>query len=592
MIDRSVKTLPSSSLSDRRGDQWCSIRWTMVFVSTILSLVPLFIVGTSQREGIPIGEFGYLATSMSASGTLDDAAFNSQTDDAVHLSKSFEFARVMGPYLGIALPVMMDVIVDIYAFVTQPMRANNVLRLSLLERVVFVVGVFVNGLYLLFPLNWNPMLMFTIQSIFANINTLLTAAPIVIFLERSTDVMTPLLTTVLIILLCSGIVALNFTFLLVTDLTSMTYVALYTYSEVSLSICFGSIILACFWSLFCYLSTNHWLYQCFGWNASTVGKSLDDELDPFKKFSVYKVPALHMIALCTMCGINIYWFNTPTIIPVRNVSLLNLLLLFSTSLILTIEMRVRQNEVMHGLFLLDSKKSFVRFISHEVRTPLSTALMGLELLGMDLNDEAEADENIHSSSAVASLPQEDFEALQLVHESLRVAAAIFDNLAEYDALGHEDQKMDLTLTSLNIATLIHRIVRPLQLQARRSNVEMSIDCLDAMVDVDQRRMDQAIRALVSTAIALTPKTGSVTISLRLENEKNYHDNRPFSSLLGPGSIAKKNNRISFAMNRHIRRASSHSSHAYVPGTLIPSFAIVEIKYDGPGFDKVRDIYYT
>ena len=46
------------------------------------------------------------------------------------------------------------------------------------------------------------------------------------------------------------------------------------------------------------------------------------------------------------------------------------------------------------------------------------------------------------------------------------------------------------------------------------------------------------------------------------------------------------------MNRHIRRASSHSSHAYVPGTLIPSFAIVEIKYDGPGFDKVRDIYYT
>ena len=570
------------------------IQWTMVFVSTILSLVPLFINGTPQRERFPTGEFSYLSNSTSISGTLDDVAFNSLTDDAVHLSKSFEFARVMGPYLGIALPVMMDVIVDIYVFVTQPRRENNVVRLSLLERAVFIVGVFVNGLYLLFPLDWNPMIMFSIQSIFANINTLLTAAPIIIFLERTIDVMTPLLTAFLIVLLCTGIVCLNFTFLLVTDLTSLTYKALYTYSEVSLSVCFGSIILACCWSLFCFLSTNRWLQQCFGWvsGSSTAGTSSSEKSDPFQEFLLNQVPAAHAVALTIMCVINIYWFNTPTEVPIRNESLLNLLLLLSTALILTVEMRIRQNEIIHGLFLLDSKKSFVRFVSHEVRTPLSTAMMGLELLGVNVNDEANEDENIHTSSAVTSLPQEDFEALQLVHESLSVAVSIFDNLAEYDSLGHEHQKMDLNFISLNAATLIHRIVRLLQLQARRSNVEMSVDCLDVMVDVDQRRMAQAIRALVSTAIALTPKTGSVTISLRLENEKNYHDNRPFSSLLGPGSIAKKNNRISFAMNRHIRRASSHSSHAYVPGTLIPSFAIVEIKYDGPGFDKVRDIYYT
>ena len=391
------------------------VQWTMIFVTLIVSMIPLFIVGTKQREGFPVGEFAYLqnlSNTTAAGGTIDNASFDAATDDSVQLSSSLEFCTAMAPFLGMALPVLMDVIVDIYVFVTQPRRTNNVVRLSLLERTIFVIGVFVNGLFLLFPSAWNAMILFTIQTIFADINTLLTVAPMLIFMQRNTDVFTPIFTTFLLILLCSGIVAINFTFLMVSTPSSITYNALYRYSEVSLSLCFGGIILGCLWSLFCYLSTNGWMYQCFGWK-SIAGKTVEEELDPYVAFGVYKVPALHMIALTAMCGINIYWFNTPTIIPTNEVSLLNLLLLISTSLVLTIEMRVRQNEVMHGLFLLDSKKSFVRFISHEVRTPLSTALMGLELLGVDLqstaSDEITEEENARSSSAIASLPQEDFE---------------------------------------------------------------------------------------------------------------------------------------------------------------------------------------
>ena len=182
-------------------------------------------------------------------------------------------------------------------------------------------------------------------------------------------------------------------------------------------------------------------------------------------------------------------------------------------------------------------------------------------------------------------------ALQLVHESLKVAASIFDNLAEYDALGHEDQKMNLNIVPLNIATLIHTIVRPLQLQARRNNVEMMVDCLDAMVNVDQRRMAQAIRALVSTAIALTPKEGSVTINIRLETLENYDDNSPKNYVTsGPGLIGKRKNTIQF-----IKRASIVSSTIFATTSegdvaLNPIFAILEINYNGPGFDKVGDPY--
>ena len=108
----------------------------MIFVTLIVSMIPLFIVGTKQREGFPVGEFAYLqnlSNTTAAGGTIDNASFDAATDDSVQLSSSLEFCTAMAPFLGMALPVLMDVIVDIYVFVTQPRRTNNVVRLSLLE---------------------------------------------------------------------------------------------------------------------------------------------------------------------------------------------------------------------------------------------------------------------------------------------------------------------------------------------------------------------------------------------------------------------------------------------------------------------------
>ena len=37
--------------------------------------------------------------------------------------------------------------------------------------------------------------------------------------------------------------------------------------------------------------------------------------------------------------------------------------------------------------VIESRRAFVRFVSHEVRTPLSTAIMGLQLLLEEANEE-------------------------------------------------------------------------------------------------------------------------------------------------------------------------------------------------------------
>ena len=45
------------------------------------------------------------------------------------------------------------------------------------------------------------------------------------------------------------------------------------------------------------------------------------------------------------------------------------------------------NQVKSGLDVIESRRAFVRFVSHEVRTPLSTAIMGLQLLLEEANEE-------------------------------------------------------------------------------------------------------------------------------------------------------------------------------------------------------------
>ena len=59
----------------------------------------------------------------------------------------------------------------------------------------------------------------------------------------------------------------------------------------------------------------------------------------------------------------------------------------ANAVVLCVEMRIRTNEVKSGLDVIESRRAFVRFVSHEVRTPLSTAIMGLQLLLEEANEE-------------------------------------------------------------------------------------------------------------------------------------------------------------------------------------------------------------
>merc|ERR1712176_244663 len=78
-----------------------------------------------------------------------------------------------------------------------------------------------------------------------------------------------------------------------------------------------------------------------------------------------------------------------------------LVMLLTSALFIAYDYYVRQ-EFNAKNQLLEAKRRFVRFVSHEVRTPLNTVCMGLTLLENDLAAALEAKGNSTSSSKTAN----------------------------------------------------------------------------------------------------------------------------------------------------------------------------------------------
>ena len=135
--------------------------------------------------------------------------------------------------------------------------------------------------------------------------------------------------------------------------------------------------------------------------------------------------------------------------------------------------------------------------------------MGLELLGVGTDDKPAAtgpqrDKRQAWLAARATRLEEHLDSLGIIYDSIRVAEAIFDDLIAYDTQKHADvDAFALAYKTCDAATLVASITLPLSLNAHRNAVELSnlIEPADpaglVLVDVDQRRISQVLRTLMS-----------------------------------------------------------------------------------------------
>ena len=177
--------------------------------------------------------------------------------------------------------------------------------------------------------------------------------------------------------------------------------------------------------------------------------------------------------------------------------------------------------------VLKAKKVYVRYISHEMRTPLNAAHLGLKILEKSLN------------SYEGPRQVEHLELVREVGTACEMAVTILNDLLNYDKL--EDETLiiepskvvasDYILQSITIfarqaqdkgVAILFDIDesfyqelagKKFQREIRRGNINEYLH-LDDRINVDVHKMNQVIRNVISNAIKFTPQGDSITIRAR------------------------------------------------------------------------------
>jgi hypothetical protein len=339
------------------------INWFLVFSSVIIFNIPLFMNANDQANGHPIGNYAYLSALLPNATTFDNALIKKVEkqyvgDDGIWLIHSLQYNVMSAINLGIAIPSTMDLIVDIGNDLFSPPvktdSSKHVVRMSNLERSVFLFGVICNGFYMFFPwTTMNIMVANNINNVFNNLCVILQIAPVLLFLERSTSSFPPLWTLFLNLCLCIGCDLYAISLLYpVSWFVHTGYKPIFVLY--SISTC--GVILSCGRCFFMYLRDKGYVLL-----PGDVPNEELQYMDAFEDFNIYQVPALHMIGLMVEMLVCFVWYYLLSNMSNSVNVLLNVLFILSASLVMVIEMRVRANEVQEGLV---SCRLFVRKIEH------------------------------------------------------------------------------------------------------------------------------------------------------------------------------------------------------------------------------------
>jgi len=144
--------------------------------------------------------------------------------------------------------------------------------------------------------------------------------------------------------------------------------------------------------------------------------------------------------------------------------------------------RLVRNEIRAKINLLDAKRNFVRFVSHEVRTPLNTVTMGLTLIHQDfqrreklLGEQEMASDSSSSNTAVVT--EEDFlrwsSLTQEVSSNADVAVGVLNDLLNIDKIQMGGFKLHLEV--LQIWQIVEQTTSEFTMMAAKQRTNLKLD---------------------------------------------------------------------------------------------------------------------
>ena len=121
-----------------------------------------------------------------------------------------------------------------------------------------------------------------------------------------------------------------------------------------------------------------------------------------------------------------------------HIVLIEIIMIFIVSLV---PGQITQLELYKCHSNLETKSSFVKYVSHEIRSPLNILVNGIDLLRDELKTLLPSNDNIH-------------ETLVDIHESIATAIEVTDDILTYESI--ESNKMTMNLEVCPISYVFHR----------------------------------------------------------------------------------------------------------------------------------------
>jgi len=180
--------------------------------------------------------------------------------------------------------------------------------------------------------------------------------------------------------------------------------------------------------------------------------------------------------------------------------------------------------------LLDAKRSFIRFVSHEVRTPLNAVCMGLMLMREELEKamkeikKGQKDAKDNSDTPVSHDGLSEWKGVtDEILENSQNAVDVLNDLLNYDKITTGSLKLELSILQTDI--LMGHAQKEFKLSASKKNIDVIFDdnakspyrkntiCIVG----DDVRLIQVLRNLMSNALKFTPPKGKVRVTLSWVN---------------------------------------------------------------------------
>jgi signal transduction histidine kinase len=251
------------------------------------------------------------------------------------------------------------------------------------------------------------------------------------------------------------------------------------------------------------------------------------------------------------------WADTP---PAYLIGVTLMQMAFVISVVL-IPGRLAKWEAIHSVHallemkaLLDMKRIFVRFISHELRSPMSVVMSGLELVRED--------------ASYKKMPDNVVELIEDSLDATSSAVNVLNDMLHYESMDAGSFSISPSLMPAS-GSFITSKLGSMTMMARKKNIQVTMYDRTAGVDpamglylnADEVKVHQVIRNMLSNAVKFTPALGDITVTIDISideklselSEKDSSDEEAHNSIrrpVGTLSVSVKDTGAGIAKENH------------------------------------------